>query len=132
MLSHDRGEHTQHARVDDGSAIEESNNDERQAKRHGKLAAIVADEDLIWAKRELNLGEALPKGKGDDDGETDAKAYKDLGIGSGQVGGVDDGDEDEDGADGEEEAADPVEALEGCLEGNAPGVLWGDCSSQLV
>jgi hypothetical protein len=92
----------------------------------------MADEDLIWAKGKLNLGEALPEGKDDNDSETDAEAYKDLGVGSWQVGRVDDRDEDEDGADGEEEAADPVEALEGCLEGNASGMLWRDCSSQSV
>ena len=132
MLSHDEGKHTQHARIDDRSAIEETNDNKRQAKRHGELAAIVADEDLVRAEGKLNLGEALPEGKDGNDGETDAKTHEDLGVGSGQVGGVDDGDEDEDGTDGEEGAADPVEALEGGLEGNASGVLGGDCSSLSV
>ncbi len=125
-------EPTQHGRVDDSNAIEISHNNKRQAERHGKLAPLVAREDLFGAQRVLGVAELLPEPEGDDDDDADAEAGNNPRVGAWEIARVDQADEDEHRTNGEQRTANPVQAFDGILPGDAPRVLWRDCSYPTV
>jgi hypothetical protein len=82
-------ERTQHSRVDYGEAVEESDDDEGQAKRSGELSPPVAREDIFRAERVFDLGEALPKTKGRDEEKTECEGDDDSNVGGREVCSID-------------------------------------------